>query len=115
MYFALLELYWPNFTLKGDYVFLKENYKEERIVKIEEQNKNAEFWINLVTIDPYFENDEDGDKKAEAFTKVLIDMWEAKLKKEFPLLEFIIYYFEDEDLGDYGLTFYQKKYHHNIF
>ncbi len=38
-----------------------------------------------------------------------METWQEKLKKDFPAMSFIVEYLHDEECGDYGLTFYQKK------
>ena len=72
-------------------------------------NEKIEFWMNFLIIDPYFENDEEGNEKAEALSQILVNIWQSKLKKDFPNLEFIVEYLSDVECGDYGLTFYQTK------
>ncbi len=107
--FAFMEIYWPTFYVFNDYVFLKEGLSENRIAELENQGENVEFWINLVNVDPYFQNDDDCDKKSEALARTLVYIWSTKLKKDFPELDFVVYYFGEEETGDFGLTFYQKK------
>lgn len=41
--------------------------------------------------------------------KALVKIWGAKLKMDFPSMDFVVEYQCDEELGDYGLTFYQNK------
>ncbi|MBA2726694.1 MAG: hypothetical protein H0U49_00775 [Parachlamydiaceae bacterium] len=110
IYFALLEFYWPSFISYKGYVFLKEEFTEEYFNTLESQDSNIELWINLLSIDGYFENDEDWDEKASALSRKLVEIWQLKLKKDFPQLDFVVLYLEDREVGDYGLTFYQKKY-----
>jgi hypothetical protein len=110
IYFALLELYWPNFVLYEGFVFLKEKLTEIKFNSLDRQSDNVEYWLNFLTIDGYFENDENGEEKAEALSKILVEIWSTKLKKDFPQLDFVVLYLEDKEFGDYGLTFYQKKY-----
>lgn len=39
----------------------------------------------------------------------MVEIWKAKLAKDFPNIEFTVEYPEDKEVGDYGLTFYQTK------
>ncbi len=110
IYFAVSELYWPTFICYNNHIFLKESFIEERFISMEIDGSNTEFWMNLLSVDMYFKNDEDGDEKAIALSKLLGSIWEKKLKIDFPDHDFIVEYFEDEDVGDFGLTFYQTKY-----
>lgn len=111
LYFAFLELFWPSFIKYKNHIFLKENLTEAKLLELERQNeKNIEYWINLLTIDSYFNNDEEGSEKADCLSKILAQIWKAKLSIDFPDIEFIIENFEDSEAGDYGLTFYQKPF-----
>ncbi|HEV2614380.1 MAG TPA: hypothetical protein VGV92_06695 [Gammaproteobacteria bacterium] len=110
IYFAFLELYWPSFVQHEGHIFLKETFSAEKFEGLKSQNENIGYWMNLVTIDPYFENDEDQEEKAAHLSKKLVDLWQAKLDKEYPELKFTVATLEDKEMGDYGLTFYQEKY-----
>lgn len=105
--FDFLELYWPTFIEKDGYVFLKEQYTEEKYNSTEE---NHEFWINFLGIDDYFINSKDSEKQSRDLSKILAEIWRIKLKNDFPSLEFTVKCLEDHEYGEYGLTFYQTKY-----
>lgn len=107
MYFAFFELFWPSFIIYKDYILLKENFSEEKVEDLIKREEKVEFWTNLFITDPYFENDDD-DEKSEFFARSLMQIWQAKLEKDFPAKNFIVKYICDEEYGDYGLTFYQK-------
>ena len=104
--FDFLELYWPTFIKKDGYIFLKEQYSEEEYYT---SKKNPEFWINFLSVDPYFINLDDQEKQSMDFSKILAEIWRIKLKNDFPSLEFTVKCLEDHEYGDYGLTFYQTK------
>src|SRR4051812_4452865 len=70
--FDFLELYWPTFTEKDGYVFLKEKYSEE---KYNSTKENHEFWINFLSVDAYFINSEDQEKQSMDFSKILAEIW----------------------------------------
>ena len=110
IYFAFLELFWPSFVLHEHFVFLKENFSEEKFKGlIESENiQEMEYWMNLISIDSYFEGAEDWEQKAEFFSKKLAEIWQVKLTKDFPHLDFIVVPICDSESGDYGMTFYQK-------
>lgn len=106
-YFASLELFWPKFIVIDSYVFLEQNFSKQKFNELLNLNKNVEFWMNLLVIDPFFERDEDLDPKAKLFAKRLSEIWTAKLKIDFPNKEIKVDCLFDSDVGDYGLTFYQ--------
>ncbi len=110
IYFAFSELFWPSFIMYNGQVFLKERFSKKKFESMEKNGGNREFWINFLTINPYFEEDESGDEKARALSKLLVEIWKNKLKFNFPDMDFMVIYLEDEEVGDIGLTFYQTKY-----
>lgn len=105
--FTLLELYWPTFLKKDKYVFLKEQFSDEKYDRLINQKINPEYWINLLTVNEFFENSESQNEMI-AFINKLIEIWQTKLKNDFPLLNFTVEYLQDPEYGDYGLTFYQN-------
>ena len=109
MLFRFSEFYWPTFIQKDNYFFLKEKFSEERYVMLLNNSQNLEYWINLVTIDDFFSKVDHGEEKSIALAKMLAEIWQIKLRKEFPNTIFIVEHLEDKECGDYGLTFYQKK------
>jgi hypothetical protein len=110
MYFTFLELYWPTFILHKDYVFLEEQFSEAEFKRLSVQNEKIEYWMNFLLVTPFFEEEDEWEEKAQFLSKELVDIWQAKLDKEFPDLNIFVTYLEDTEVGDYGLTFYQKKY-----
>jgi hypothetical protein len=108
IFFAFGELFWPTFIVYNNYVFLKENFSKEKFNKLVDTKSRIEFWMNFLSIDPYFEEDDVNQEKAQTFARILVDIWQSKLKKDFPKLQFIVEYLYDDENGDYGLTFYQK-------
>ncbi|MDR3623823.1 MAG: hypothetical protein P4L16_01645 [Chlamydiales bacterium] len=108
IFFTFLDFFWPKFIKKDNYIFLEEKYSEERYQELLKKKINPEFWINLLTVDSYFENEDDFEEKSIVLAKALVDIWQAKLKLDFPNLEIIVNYVCDTDVGDYGITFYQQ-------
>ena len=108
IYFAFFELFWPSFIIYKNYILLKENFSEEKIEDLIRKNEKVEFWMNFFITDPYFENEENEEVKSESLAWSLLQIWQAKLEKDFPDKKFIVQYICDEEYGDYGLTFYQK-------
>ena len=94
---------------KDNYVFLKDKYCEEEFTRLIKENSNPEYWINLITVDDFFLDIENGEKKAEFLANSLVELWQAKLTKDFPDKSFVVQYVCDKEYGDYGLTFYQKR------
>ena len=109
VFFNFLEFFWPNFTEIKQYVFLKEKYSEEEMIRLIKQNTNPEYWINLVTINDYFSDDENAILQSNALAKTLIEILNTKLQKDFPDKKFIVKSLQDEETGDVGLTFYQDN------
>jgi hypothetical protein len=105
--FKFAELYWPTFVERDRYIFLKEQFSEEEYDELVKRGNNPEYWINLLTIDEFFSELPDGEDQAIALVKTLAEMWRAKLKKEFPDMNFAIECLWNEEYGDCGLTFYQ--------
>ncbi len=108
IYFAFLEMFWPNFVVYKNYIILNGNFSEEKIEDLIRTNEKVEYWMNLFITDPFFENDEDGDERAGSLAKFLVDIWKTKLKNDFPTKDFVVEYVCDAECGDHGLTFYQK-------
>lgn len=108
--FTFLELYWPTFILKDDFIFLKEKFSEEEYLKLKKDNTNPEYWINLLTIDHFFLEENDPRETSKFFAQTLVEIWQAKLKKDFPDKAFVVEYLFDDESGDQGLTFYQKEF-----
>ena len=109
IFFNFLDLFWPQFTRKDNYVFLKDKYSEEEFLKLSKEKSDIEYWINLLTIDDFFSELENGEEKAKSLANSLAEIWQEKLKKEFPDKNFVVEYVYDKEYGDCGLTFYQKK------
>jgi hypothetical protein len=108
IYFAFLELFWPSFIIYDKYVFLNENFSEMKLSSLKDKEK-IEYWMNLLIIDPYFNEDQDGSKKAGLLVQKLAIIWQTKLEKDFPGKNFIVESIHDGEDGDFGLTFYQSN------
>ena len=106
VFFAFLELLYPTFIEHEGYVFLKENFNSDYVQRLKSEHAPVEYWMNLLTVDDYFNDDEDGEERSQTLAKAMVEIWQMKLKKEFPLREFVVEYLEDKETGDYGLTFY---------
>ncbi len=111
IFFAFLELFWPRFLIYNNYIFLEGQFSQKYLNDLEKgKDDKVEFWMNLLTIDSYFEDDdEEWEERSEALAKALVETWKAKLSIDFPDIKFQVTYLEDKETGDYGLTFYQKK------
>lgn len=101
------QLFWPTFVQKDGYVFLEEQYCEEEYDYLTKENENPEYWLNLLTVDDFFSELSDGEDKSIALTKILAEIWAAKLKKDFPSMTFNVDCLWNDVFGDCGLTFYQ--------
>jgi len=107
--FAILEIFWPAFIEKDGYIFLKDRFSEDYYHRLIDEDSNPELWINLLTIEYFFPEMDDWEEQSICFAKSLVPIWEAKLKSYFPEKKFTVKYLCDEEVGDYGLTFYQTK------
>lgn len=109
MVFDFLELFWPTFIQKDHHIFLKERFSEEEYKRLMKDNSNPEYWINLLTIDDFFSELPDWQEQSSFLAQKLVHMWAAKLKNDFPKVNFTVEYLCNEENGDYGLTFYQSE------
>ncbi len=109
IFFAFSELFWPTLVSHDSFIFIKENYTENKYKDVKETSENVEFWMNMLLVDSYFQDDENRDVKAAALTDILQRIWQAKLKIDFPEVDFTVVAIKDEEVGDYGVTFYQKS------
>jgi hypothetical protein len=107
IFFAFLEFFWPTFIVYKNFVILKEHFSEDRIEDLLRQKENIEYWTNLLLTDSFFQDEENGEEKAEFLAKALAESWQAKLQKDFPNTRFTVKCFCDSETGDRGLTFYQ--------
>lgn len=107
--FDFLELYWPTFIEIDGYIFLKEKFNEDEYKRLVSDKINPEFWINFLTVDDFFIDSEKRKKDSLYFSKRLSEIWAIKLVKDFPEFEITVKCLEDDESGDYGLTFYQTK------
>ena len=119
LYIALLELYWPTFMEHEGCIFLKEKFTEQRYKKLKEdaerkfsdvaqQQCEIELWMNINLVGHYFESEEFANKD-NFLAKTLVEIYQTKLKLNFPHHKFNVLLIDDEDVGDYGLTFITKK------
>jgi hypothetical protein len=109
MYFAFADLFSPSFVVHEGLVFLESSFSVERVRQLVSDRKSAEFWINLLTTDGFFEECEDRVERAICLANILKKSWESKLVQDFPDKKFIVECITDEAEGDYGLTFYQEE------
>lgn len=106
LYFCFLKLFWPEFINYKGFIVLKEMFSEEKIEDLINRDGLIEYWMNVFLVDSYFEEDDD---KPELFAKALVELWEIKLKKDFPTHNLEVKLICDDESGDYGLTFYQIR------
>lgn len=109
LYFAFSELFWPTFIEYENFIFLEQNFSKEKFNELIVQDLNVEVWMNLLTTDPFFEKEENQIERAESLAKTFVKTWKSKLKVDFPDKIFVVEYLFDDDVGDCGVTFYQKQ------
>lgn len=110
IFFDFLNFFWPKFSEIDDYIFLEQKYNKSEHAKIIKSKKNPEYWVNLLTLDSFFNSYDDGYEKSKLLTNAMIEIWKVKLQNEYPDKNFVIECVFDEEFGDCGLTFYQKKF-----
>lgn len=105
--FAFLKLIWPDFIEVSGFVFLKENYRGDKIDALKEtvrSDDELEFWINLTSLESIFP--ESYEQLARLITDELVAAWQCKLKSDFPDKTFFVRCIEDD--GEKHITFSQK-------
>ena len=107
-YCALL---WPDFETIDEFV-LRVPFSNDRLrdwQKTRRSRRLIENAMNLVLLNGAFPDAEERGDLYEAqlkqIGKVMADMWEAKLKRDFPDREFAVIIVDDSD--DFGVTFHQ--------
>lgn len=105
--FVFSDIYWPAFIKKDGYIFLREQFSEEEYSGLIKTGTHPEYWINLFTVDEFFSEIPNKEEKSIAFINVLAEIWETKLKKDFPDMNFTIECLWNKEYEDCGLTFYQ--------
>ena len=104
------ELFWPKFVKRHGLVFLEQEYSEARYDQLHiDKTGNIEFWINLFLVSDFFEKSTNQKEESIQLTNKLVECWGAKLKLDFPDLEFVVQTLSDDEETEYGLTFYQSK------
>jgi hypothetical protein len=112
---ALFKLFYPEFIVIENHVFLKEEYEKEKYINLVKQNcqkKEIEYWMNLLNIDPFFfqEDEENNDNFADlsiAICEQMVDLWSQKLHKEFPDKQFCVKHLKDDE--EVYITFYSHS------
>src|SRR5690606_24267850 len=104
-----LELYWPSFIKKGEFIFLKDKFSESEYKRLINEKVNPEYWIDLLTVNDFFPEITNGEQYSIKLAKALTEIWKVKLKHDFPSMNFVVEYLHDKECGDYGLTFYQSR------
>lgn len=79
IWFAIREAFWPEFIEYKEFVLIKALSSQEKVEKLLQQRQQVEFWSNLLTLDPYFEDGEDMEERAELLGRTLVETWKAKL------------------------------------
>ncbi len=85
------ELFWPKFVKKHGLVFLEQEYLESKYDQLLlNKTDNIEFWINLFLVSVFFEKSAKQKEESVTLSKKLVECWGAKLKLDFPDLEFVV-------------------------
>jgi hypothetical protein len=115
-------LYWPKFILFEDYI-LQENFTVESVRGFEKQSngdkRSVECILNHLHIaDTHHPFCEDISADKIVFLgQILKEIWEAKLRWQFPDRPCVVDFYQPEDksnLVEFQLTFWQKKHEKKI-
>ncbi len=109
-------IFWPQFTLFEDYI-LREEFNIESLRSFENgrQSKASVEWVmNHLHIADIHCNDQDNmsEDKIVFLGKILKEIYELKLRAQFPDRPCVVEFIEPEDkknLVEYQLSFWQKK------
>lgn len=106
LYFAFLDLFWPEFIEHEGMIFIKDWFTERKNVIADKKmtTSEKEYWVNLLSIDGLFDTELD-DIKMTLLSNKIGEAWEAKLKKEYPRRIFKVHIINSED--DVAVTFQQ--------
>ena len=105
---SLVSFLWPEFYELEKQVFLAETFSEERYNQIKDVDriKDAEYFINSYSICETFPQIE--YKTLKIIGDIIAESWKAKLKLDFPHMDFIVECYED-DPEELWCCFYQKN------
>ena len=109
-------VFWPTFVRFEDYI-LREGFTVDNVRAWEKQSKgnkrDVEPLLNHIHIADIHQNRNDlSEDKVMLLGRVLKEIWEAKLKSQFPDRPCEVRFIEPdnrEDLVDFQLSFWQKK------
>jgi hypothetical protein len=109
---ALLKLFYPEFIVIENHVFLKEEYDESEYLRLIEQNlpkKEVEYWMNLLNINSLFYSEEieaENDSLYIDTCEVMANLWSQKLHKDFPEKQFYVGCLKDDN--EMYIVFYEQ-------
>jgi hypothetical protein len=113
-------IFWPIFVLFEDYI-LRENFTVDTLRSFEKQRdkKSVEWVVNHLHIADIHCNDREtiSEDKIIFLGRALKEMWEAKLKCQFPDRPCVVEFYEPEDrknLIEFQLSFWQKKHENKV-
>lgn len=113
---AYAELFWPDFVNYDGCIFRiamdEETY--HKWIKVTNGNKTSvEEVVNHIHILDFFPNVKEPPSKEQVrhLGLKLRDMWEAKVKRDFPNRDIIVHFLDSDtdDLVDYQVTVFQRR------
>lgn len=106
LYFAFLDLFWPEFVEHEGMVFIKDWFIKRKNVIVDNKINpcEKEYWVNFLSIDGLLDTELD-EMKMSLLSNKIGEAWEAKLKKEYPMKIFKVHIINSED--DVAVTFHQ--------
>ena len=111
-------IYWPEFLKYNDCVFIKSHFTQDNYIKWTKSESVDNFQqiesvinhIHILDLFAWEKQEEINYDQVIYLGKVLRDIYDLKLKAEFPKRKFIVTFndgLKSDDLNDYQLTFYQ--------
>jgi hypothetical protein len=114
-------IFWPRFTLFEDYI-LREGFSVESLRGFEKTNENkssVEWVMNHLHIADihYSDHKNKSEDKIVFLGKILKEIYEVKLRTQFPDRPCVVEFYEPddrEDLVEFQLSFWQKKHEKKV-
>ncbi|GAA0731809.1 hypothetical protein [Sphingomonas japonica] len=110
---AYTALFWPKLVVRKDYV-LRHDFSLENLAINEaghSTRQQIEAMLNYNSLENYFRRDGEveavADERARYIGAIMVDMLDAKLRRDMPDRQFRIELIDDDDDDDFAVTFWQ--------
>jgi len=109
--FSLFGLFWPDFIILDNLIFLQTEFSEEKYQKLKLdgiEKQEIEYWMNLLNVDKLINCK--STKLSLQFASQLANSWKRKLETDYPNRKFDVQAFsENGDLDSEVYIFFQQK------